>query len=97
MYDGSHLNRIHFFKFKNILLQIKIIGKTNEDDLELLCLDGSRRPISEFHNCNWGPVPTDAIMTTSAKSSSVRSSYQRWIQVLYSINNLYGSKFKPLK
>jgi len=44
-------------------------------------VDGSRRPISEFKNCNWGPVPTDAIMTTSAKSSSARISYQRWLQV----------------
>jgi len=69
------------YKICEIFLPIKNLGKTTEDDLELLCVDGSRRPISEFNNCNWGPVPTDAIMTTSAKSSSARISYQRWLQV----------------
>lgn len=64
---------------------IKNLGKTREDDLELLCVDGSRRPINEFKNCNWGPVPTDAIMTTSAKSSTTRISYQKWLQVFFII------------
>ena len=68
-------------KYVKYFLPIKNIGETNEDNLELLCVDGSRRPISEFNNCNWGPVPTDAIMTTSAKTSSARNSYQRWLQV----------------
>lgn len=54
-------------------LPITNIGKTKDDNLELLCVDGSRRPISEFKYCNWGPVPTDAIMITSAKSSSARN------------------------
>jgi len=58
-----------------------ILVQTREDDLELLCVDGSRRPINEFNNCNWGIVPTDAIVTTSAKSSTARSLYQRWLQV----------------
>jgi len=74
-----------FIKYVKYFYQLYNSGKTREDDLELLCVDGSRRPISEFNNCNWGPVPTDAIMTTSAKSSSARISYQRWLQVFCTI------------
>ncbi|VVC43089.1 Transferrin,Transferrin family, iron binding site,Transferrin-like domain [Cinara cedri] len=61
--------------------------RTKEDDLELLCVDGSRRPISEFNRCNWGTAPTDAIVTTSAKTSADRMSYQKWLQ---KIIELYG-------
>lgn len=60
-----------------------ILAQTRENDLELLCLDGSKRPISEYNNCNWGLTPTDAIVTTSAKSSSDRFAYQKWLQVFY--------------
>lgn len=60
---------------------IVVLARTKEDDLELLCVDGSRRPISEFHSCNWGTAPTDAIVTTSAKTSSDRMAYQKWLQV----------------
>lgn len=58
-----------------------ILAQTKEYNLELLCLDGTRRSISEFNNCNWGLTPTDAIVTTSAKSSSERFAYQKWLQV----------------
>lgn len=71
------------------------LAQTKEDDLELLCEDGSRRPISEFRNCHWGLAPTDAILTTSAKSSSTRILYQNWLQVFLTqlnIINLFGIK-----
>ncbi|XP_060870833.1 transferrin 2 [Metopolophium dirhodum] len=81
---------IAFLRHTTVLEMLKdqsLFSKTTEDDLELLCVDGSRRPISEFNYCNWGPVPTDAIMTTSAKTSSARISYQRWLQ---KVIELYG-------
>lgn len=64
------------------------VAQTKEEDLELLCEDGSRRPISEFSNCNWGLAPTDAIVTTSAKSSSTRVLYQKWLEVFFQIFNI---------
>jgi len=72
---------------------VAYLAQTKEEDLELLCEDGSRRPISEFSDCNWGLAPTDAIVTTSAKSSSTRILYQNWLQVFLSqlnIINLFG-------
>ncbi|XP_016660805.1 melanotransferrin-like [Acyrthosiphon pisum] len=81
---------IAFLRHTTVLELLKdpsLSSKTREDDLELLCVDGSRRPISEFNTCNWGPVPTDAIMTTSSKTSSARISYQRWLQ---KVIELYG-------
>lgn len=44
-------------------------------------MDGSRRPINEYQTCNWGMAPTDAIVTTSAKSSATRLMYQNWLHV----------------
>lgn len=52
-----------------------------ENDFELLCKDGSRRPVGEYHNCNWGKVTSDAIVSSSAKSSDVRKKYQAFLQV----------------
>lgn len=74
---------------------MNILAQTKEDDLELLCEDGSRRPINEFKNCNWGLVPTDAIVTTSAKLSLTRSLYQRWLQV-FLIRLYYSTKFSVI-
>ncbi|XP_071513824.1 transferrin 2 isoform X2 [Panulirus ornatus] len=60
-----------------------------EDDFELLCLDGSRAPLSEHEQCNWGMVPSNAIVTTSAKSLEQRSLLQEFLKLLVT---LYGTK-----
>lgn len=52
-----------------------------EDDFELLCLDGSFAPVSEFERCNWGSVPSNAIVTTSAKSPEQRRNLQEFLKV----------------
>lgn len=49
---------------------------------ELLCKDGSRRPISEYRQCNWGLVPTDAVVISSAKDEKTRRRFQRFFQKL---------------
>ncbi|KAG8237825.1 hypothetical protein J437_LFUL002434, partial [Ladona fulva] len=51
-----------------------------ENDFELLCKDGSRRPVREYRSCNWGMVPSHAIVTTSAKSVSLRQKYYRFLK-----------------
>uniref|UniRef100_T1IIX4 Transferrin-like domain-containing protein n=1 Tax=Strigamia maritima TaxID=126957 RepID=T1IIX4_STRMM len=34
------------------------------DDYRLLCLDGSRKPLDDYKECNWGTIPERACMTS---------------------------------
>lgn len=61
----------------------------NSDRFELLCRDGMRRPLSEYRQCNWGLVPSHALVTSSARSSQERKHYQ---QFLTRAVQLYSSK-----
>nr|XP_023018273.1 melanotransferrin-like [Leptinotarsa decemlineata] len=49
------------------------------DNFELFCKDGSRRPINEYLACNWGKVPSDAIVTSSAVSFEERVKIQKFL------------------
>jgi len=51
-----------------------------EDQLELLCKNGERMPVSEYLKCNWGMVPSNALVTSSARSIEDRKRYQRFLQ-----------------
>lgn len=55
----------------------------NPHGYQLLCKDGSRQLVSEYTKCNWGRVPTDAIVTTTAKSVEDRQSYQKFFKVSF--------------
>lgn len=46
---------------------------------ELLCTDGTRKPPEDYRSCNWGYVPTHALVTTSAKPAKQRRVYQRFM------------------
>lgn len=52
-----------------------------ENDFELLCLDGSRAKITDYLSCNWGKVPGDAIVTSSAKTNENRVLLQEFLKV----------------
>ncbi|XP_033335223.2 transferrin 2 [Megalopta genalis] len=47
---------------------------------ELLCTDGSRKSIDEFKHCNWGTVPSRAIVISSATKIETRRLYQRFLE-----------------
>lgn len=64
----------------------------SENDFELLCKDGSRRPVNEYLNCNWGKVTSDAIVSSSAKSSNVRKKYQAFLQVCTLLDSVYMTR-----
>lgn len=64
-------------------------GSVNADRFELLCKDGMRRPLSEYRQCNWGLVPSHALVTSSARSAEERKEYQ---QFLMRAVHLYSSK-----
>lgn len=56
-------------------------GSVRKDEFELLCVDGTRRPVDDYIHCNWGRAPSHAIVTTSAKSGEQRRLYQRFLKV----------------
>lgn len=56
------------------------LGSLSQENFELLCKDGSRRPISEYLACNWGKVPSDAIVVSSAVSFEDRVKLQKFLQ-----------------
>lgn len=51
-----------------------------KENFELLCLDGSRKPIDEYRLCNWGEIPSRAIVTSSATKQVTRKLYQRFLE-----------------
>ncbi|XP_046384399.1 melanotransferrin [Ischnura elegans] len=56
------------------------LASVSDRDFELLCLDGNRRDLRDYKLCNWGTVPSHAIVTTSAKSSQLRRKYYRFMK-----------------
>ncbi|XP_046667052.1 melanotransferrin-like [Homalodisca vitripennis] len=58
---------------------LNFVGQT-KDNFELLCTDGTRRPVDDFQTCNWGKVPSHAVVTSSAKNIKQRQRYQRFFR-----------------
>ncbi|XP_059519886.1 inhibitor of carbonic anhydrase-like isoform X1 [Myotis daubentonii] len=66
-------------------------GKNPEDwakdlkqkDFELLCLDGTRKPVTEAQNCHLGIVPNHAVVSRKDKADSVR-------RMLFNQQELFG-------
>ncbi|XP_072934834.1 transferrin 2 [Epargyreus clarus] len=64
---------------QHALLSQKILGGVTEDNFELICRDGSRMPVTQWEQCNWGRVPADAIVTSSAATQLQRTKYQNLV------------------
>lgn len=73
----------------NLSTPILSTESVTADRFELLCIDGQRRPLSEYRQCNWGLVPSHALVTSSARSAEERKRYQ---QFLIKAINLYSTK-----
>lgn len=55
-----------------------------KDTYELLCEDGTRRDIDDWRFCNWGLLPSHALVTSSAKPhKQTRKRYQEFIENLF--------------
>jgi melanoma-associated antigen p97 len=50
------------------------------EQFQLLCKNGQRMPLSEYRQCNWGRVPSHAVVTSSARLADERRQYQRFLQ-----------------
>ncbi|CAH0721117.1 unnamed protein product, partial [Brenthis ino] len=72
---------------QHTLLSHKVLGGVTEDSFELICRDGSRKSVREWEQCNWGIVPADAVVTSSAATVLQRKKYQN---LLLKILELYG-------
>lgn len=55
------------------------------DEFQLLCKNGQRMPVTEYLNCNWGMVPSNAIVTSSARTIKQRKQYQKFLQAAIKI------------
>ncbi|KAK8379650.1 hypothetical protein O3P69_019551 [Scylla paramamosain] len=64
-------------------------GMYIEEDFELVCVDGTLAPVRDYERCNWGVVPSNAIVTTSAKSREQRRLLQEFLKDIVS---LFGTK-----
>ncbi|XP_014218149.1 melanotransferrin [Copidosoma floridanum] len=51
-----------------------------KEKYELLCRNGSRRDINEYAHCNWGEIPSNAIVVSSATNQEKRKLYQRFLE-----------------
>lgn len=71
------------------LFLLSLSESVDVDRFELLCKDGQRRPLSEYRTCNWGLVPSHALVTSSARTQEERKHYQQFIAKAV---NLYSTK-----
>lgn len=71
------------------MIDTKFHGEKVEN-FELLCKNGQRMGVDDYLQCNWGSVPTNAIVTSSARTIEQRKQYQRFLTKaisLYSKNS----------
>jgi hypothetical protein len=54
-------------------------GKSTEE-FELLCKNGQRMPVTDYLQCNWGTVPANALVVSSAKPIDERKHIQRFLE-----------------
>lgn len=54
-----------------------------------MCVDGTRRSVREYRDCNWGQIPGDAVVTTSARGIEMRQKYQKFLTKLVEV---FGSR-----
>lgn len=89
------------------MIESKAFKGFSVDNFELLCKNGKRMGVDDYLQCNWGTVPTNAIVTSSARTIEQRKQYQRFLSKAISLyspnsnlrnsslnnnnNNYYGS------
>lgn len=62
------------------MVQSKLYKGKSADEFELLCKNGQRMPVSEYLQCNWGMVPSNGLVVSSARSIADRKRYQRFME-----------------
>lgn len=62
------------------MVESKSFKGVSIDEFQLLCKNGQRVPVTDYLQCNWGLVPSNAIVTSSARTSEQRKQYQKFLQ-----------------
>lgn len=78
------------------MTESKSFKGVSTDQFQLLCKNGQRMPVSEYLQCNWGLVPSNAIVTSSARTLEQRKQYQKFLEAamkLYSHKVSSNSSF----
>ncbi|XP_018342054.1 PREDICTED: uncharacterized protein LOC108748400 [Trachymyrmex septentrionalis] len=55
-------------------------SSVKKEQFELLCTSGIRKSVDDYSTCNWGIVPSRAIVTSSATNFETRRRYQRFLE-----------------
>ncbi|XP_078277518.1 saxiphilin-like [Rhinoraja longicauda] len=69
--NRKNFGDVAFLEHHNLMQNIEGLGRSGwakgwtSDDFELLCVDGTRAPVTEWERCNLGPVPPNIVMTRS--------------------------------
>jgi len=61
------------------MIDSKLFKGVSADEFQLLCKNGQRMPVTDYLQCNWGIVPSNAIVTSSARIIEDRKRYQRFL------------------
>ncbi|XP_055603385.1 melanotransferrin [Uranotaenia lowii] len=75
----------------NEMVDSGLIHGVTVEQFELLCKDGTRQPISEYRQCNWGQVQSHALVVSSARTTAERRRYKKFFTQAV---NLYSTKSK---
>ena len=65
------------------------------DQFELLCLDGTRRPVSDYEQCSWGIAPGHFVIVSSAMASGERRAVQKFLSKIVQRYSRRGVKPVP--
>ena len=61
-------------------MENSVSDSVKKDQFELLCRDGSRKPVDEYSSCHWGEIPSNAIVVSSAVNQEKRKLYQKFLE-----------------
>lgn len=89
---------IAFLKHTTVreMVESKSFKGVSTDQFQLLCKNGQRMPVADYLQCNWGMVPSNAIVTSSARTIEQRKQYQKFLQTamkMYSHKSSSNSTF----
>uniref|UniRef100_A0A1B0AR72 Transferrin-like domain-containing protein n=1 Tax=Glossina palpalis gambiensis TaxID=67801 RepID=A0A1B0AR72_9MUSC len=86
-YDGAfrcllEAGDVAFLRHSTVfeMLATAEFNSMSPESFELLCRDGRRVPVSEYRQCSWALVPSDAVVTSSARNSLERKKYQKFLK-----------------
>lgn len=82
---GSGYRKLILNFIDRIYTKIIFLAGLREDQFQLLCKDGSKKPINQFKTCNWGEVPTNAIVVSSATLLEDRVLYQKFLDKIVTL------------